>query len=113
MPNPFLAIAAVVCLALLPYSVTAQELQGAITRGDLKQVQRLLDADSTLVNAWDSAHRLPVLQMAVAGGNSRIVAALLDRGADIEIADRGGFTSLHRAIGLGNRAIVQPSQTRS
>ena len=59
-----------------------QPIHAAITRDDTKEVQRLLDADPGLVNVGNELGASP-LHMAVGHGASRIVALLLDRGANV------------------------------
>ena len=61
-------------------------------------VRALLQRGSTDVNAIHGVKRCTALHMAARRGNTGIIAALLDGGADIEARDSVGETPLRRAV---------------
>lgn len=68
----------------------------AILSGDPAAVIRQLDM-GTSVNEVDPAYGLSPLCWASLSGNDRVVALLLERGADVGFRDPGGNTPLHEA----------------
>jgi ankyrin repeat protein len=70
-----------------------QAIHTAITRGDVDEVRRLLDADPGVVNSGDE-HGASPLHRAIGGGAYEIAALLLERGADVHAV-------LSSARGLG------------
>jgi ankyrin repeat protein len=80
---------------------TALHLAAHFGRGDA--VDTLLAAGAD-VHAWstNAIHNQP-LHAAMAGrGDLRILTALLARGADVTMAEAGGYTPLHLAAGRGD-----------
>jgi ankyrin repeat protein len=66
----------------------------AAEAGDLKQVRALLDADPLLVGRSDRSGGVP-LHRAVIGRQPKVVALLLDRGADIHAIHGAGLGGRH------------------
>ena len=64
----------------------AGEIHIAAGNGDLEAVKEMLGADPKLLNAGNEQGRGP-LHMAAFSGRQEVAAFLLDRGADINMAD--------------------------
>jgi ankyrin repeat protein len=58
------------------------------------------------VNARGGRYVTP-LHAALNGGHRKVMVLLLQRGADVEIRDKGGSTPLHRASERGNLDIMR------
>ena len=74
--------------------------------GGLAKVRLLLD-NGAKVNAQSKLGRNALLIAAAFAGNSDVVRALLDAGADVSYADRRGWTALTLAARTGDRKLVQ------
>ena len=73
----------------------SQPIHAAISRQDLAEVRRLLDADPGLVDAGNE-HGASPLHRAVGGGGREIAALLLERGANVH-----AMLSSSRGLGSG------------
>jgi len=64
---------------------------------------RLLDAgvDVNLPNLTNGWNNLTALMIASAYGHTAVATLLINNGADVNLADRGGQTPLHKASGWG------------
>ena len=90
----FRAATSVAILALvLTASASGDPIHDAILAGDTATVRQLLDENSTLINAPDTAQNLP-LHLAASGGQTAIIELLLSRGTDINAGDRENTTAL-------------------
>lgn len=69
-------------------------------------VLEALDAGADIINARDGILDRTALHGAVYEGDAKIVALLIDRGADIEATDKDGCTPLHVAVGVHNRNVA-------
>ena len=78
----------------------------AFFSGDAQVARMLLDAgtDANALAANETALR-PIHSAAAAGSNE-VVALLIERGADVNAAQRGGYTPLHSAAANGNDGLV-------
>lgn len=80
-------------------------IHAAVTRGDTREVRRLLDVDPSLVNVGNEIGASP-LHRAVGGGVHELAALLLDRGANVHAilssarGLAGGFWTDLQAIDL-------------
>ncbi len=77
----------------------------AIARGDLEDVRRHLAFDPGRVHAGRHATLKP-LQQAILRNRPEIALALLEAGADPDLADATRRTALHLAVDRGNATIV-------
>jgi hypothetical protein len=82
-----------------------EAIHEALTHNRLDVARALLDA-GVPVNEWGVAERTP-LCTAVEAGNTAAVDLLLERGADLTIADGDGGTALDAAYWLGDWAMVE------
>ena len=80
---------------------------GAASRGDLAEVQRLVEEDPARVNATDGADGWTPLFYSTSQGHVAVVAYLLDQGAVIDFQDRHGWTALHLACQRGRLEVVR------
>jgi ankyrin repeat protein len=62
------------------------------------------DVDAVARNAQV---RTTALQAAAASGDNESARLLLDAGADVHVAESGGFTALHAAAASGNKELVR------
>ena len=77
----------------------------AAQQGDVESGRLLLQAGSD-VNDRSAIDRKTALVVAAASGSRDFCALLLDKGANPDIADDGGFTALHYAAMAGNGADI-------
>jgi ankyrin repeat protein len=79
----------------------------AIGLGKRERVLAFLNRDEALVNARDGQGR-ELLHWAAAGGRKEIAELLLDRGAEVDPADRvRRFTPLHEAVARGHATVAE------
>ena len=78
---------------------TLKDTQDAIRRGDLESVERLLSADPDLVNRREKPNGETLLHIATYSKDVRIVALLIEVGADVEATSGEGWRPLHNAAG--------------
>ena len=69
----------------------------AAEEGDKNKVQKLLSTGMIDVNILGTNISIPPLLLAARHGHKEIVKLFFDRGADLNKADKDGFTSLHHA----------------
>ena len=84
----------------------AQNLSAAAFTGDLTAVKQAL-ADGADPNAKDPQSGSTVLSIAALMGHTKVVALLLEHGADINARNRDGGTALHSAAFLGRAETVK------
>ena len=77
----------------------------AAQQGDVESGRLLLQAGSD-VNDRSAIDRKTALVVAAASGSRDFCALLLDKGANPDLADDGGFTALHYAAMAGNGADI-------
>jgi ankyrin repeat protein len=106
-----IVVTGLLTVLMISYSVShagqSEALIDAATRGDLKQIQRLLDGGAD-VNAKDRSGDTALMR-ASSKGHLEIVRLLLQKGADVNAKDRWGGTGLERASwggAFGNRKIT-------
>jgi len=75
-----------------------------IEKNDIKEVEKLLYNDSSLVYSRDFISRTP-LHLATLRENADIVILLIRHGADVNAVDKKGWTPLHYAVIKGNKKI--------
>jgi ankyrin repeat protein len=66
------------------------------SKADIKNVATLVARDSSLVHARNALGKTP-LHMAVTSGSTKMVAWLIEHGADVNTQDNTGLTPLHVA----------------
>ena len=82
------------------------ELREAATTGDIAKVRSLLDGDADVNGKLKFLERFP-LYVASEAGHCDVVELLLNRGADPDMQDYNGSTSLHVAAGFDHREIIE------
>ncbi|KAI0907154.1 WD40 repeat-like protein [Ustulina deusta] len=80
-------------------------LMVAASRGDLDTVRALLDAGNSVRGSKRRSGESP-LYMAAISGHFEVCKVLLERGAEVNLANDLGRTPLHAAVESGNRDIV-------
>jgi len=83
---------------------TLQQLLQAAELGDEAGVRSRVTTKS--VNLCDPVHGLSLLNWASTGGHLGVVQLLLEKGAATEVADRQGYTPMHRASWNGHANVV-------
>jgi ankyrin repeat protein len=84
---------------------TSQKLDLAMTTGDVKTVQQLLDSGAHIEGA--NKRGLRMLHVAVRHEVKEVVCLLLERGADIESEGWNGWKALHYTTKIKNNEIAQ------
>ncbi len=80
-------------------------LLGAVVRGELPTVRRLLDRHKADINSKNS-NGLGCLQLAILNGHTKLAEFLIQKGVDIHMADTEGYTALHDAALVENTVLV-------
>ncbi len=93
----------VACLLILCSRVIADPIHDAAANGDVAGVQRLLTSDTKLVNARAANGATPLLWACIRG-QLEVARLLVERGADVNLAQGDGWTPLHAAVCDGNDA---------
>jgi ankyrin repeat protein len=75
--------------------------------GHLEAARLLLDRGATVSTTASNPMRVTPLHSAAAGGDGRIVTLLLERGADPNLRQSGGYTALHAAAQNGDLEMVR------
>jgi ankyrin repeat protein len=100
-----LPIALFLC-SLCPAPLEAQSVFEAAEVGDAGAVRELIAAQPDLI-AQPDARGLTPLHVAAAYGHLEVCAALIDAGAEVNVADEDGETPLHSAIRRNQRAVAR------
>jgi len=77
--------------------LTEAEIEEVLRKGNLKQLQSLLEANPNFVKRTDK-HRVTPLHVATRAGNEVAVKLLLTNGAAVNARDNYGLTPLHYAV---------------
>lgn len=91
-------------------NLQAKAFEAADDQDHARCARCLLQRAGAAVDAEDASARTP-LHYAAAAGASRVVAVLLEHGADVRICDEGGLTALHLAVAWGRTKVA--NQLRS
>lgn len=78
---------------------------GAVVRGELPTVRRLLDRHRADINSRNS-NGLSCLQLAILCGHTKLAEYLIQKGVDIHMVDPDGHTALHDASLMENHFLV-------
>lgn len=78
------------------------QICGAAIAGDLDKVKKLLETDSTLIDAVSADGKTP-LHFAAAYGQNSVVSYLLEKGADIGAEDDLGESPIDFAVQNGHK----------
>lgn len=81
-------------------------LHGAVVRGELPTVRRLLDRHSADINTKNS-NGMTCLQLAILNGHTKLAEFLIQKGVDIHMSDPDGYTALHDASLEENAVLVR------
>lgn len=81
-------------------------LHGAVVRGELPTVRRLLDRHKADINTANS-NGIGCLQLAILNGHTKLAEFLVQKGVDIHMTDPVGYTALHDAALEENAVLVR------
>ncbi|UCC43339.1 MAG: ankyrin repeat domain-containing protein [Candidatus Zixiibacteriota bacterium] len=90
------AIRIVMLLSVLSHVASSQEIFDAIRNGDLDRVKELVERDSQLIKAR-TADQSSLLLVAVSVSNKPIAEYLIEKGADVNVANASQWTPLFYA----------------
>ena len=79
----------------------------AFFNGDPRVARVLLDAGTDPDVVAANGTQLRPINSAAAAGSDEIVALLIERGADVDAQQRGGYTALHSAAANGNQGLAR------
>ncbi|MEI0700924.1 ankyrin repeat domain-containing protein [Brachyspira intermedia] len=80
------------------------ELMNAISKGDMKALEKLIKDDTDLNKQYD---KITPLGLAAARNDKEMVKFLVEKGADINLEDGYGYTPLIKAMKYRNIALVK------
>ncbi|PPS22630.1 ankyrin repeat domain-containing protein, partial [Brachyspira murdochii] len=80
------------------------ELMNAVSKGDMKALEKLIKDDTDLNKQYDN---ITPLGLAAARNDKEMVKFLVEKGADINLEDGYGYTPLIRAMKYSNIALVK------
>ena len=92
-------------------TVKNELLHGAVVRGELPTVRRLLDRHRADINTRN-ANGLSCLQLAILNGHTKLAEYLVQKGVDIHATDEEGCTALHDAALCDNAVLVRKLVTK-
>ena len=95
-----------ICLSIATTVLFGQDIDQAITEGNVTLVKELIAKDATLLNAKNQAALTP-LNLAAEHGQVEVVALLLQLGADPYIGDNENSMPMHLAAISGSIEIVE------
>jgi len=105
IPTTVLLIVTGFC-ARAEYRAHMDELMAiAAGHGQVEEVRALLDRGAS-PDSWNIDYVSPALVSAAAGGHTRVVELLLERGADVNLRDGAQQSALQRARGAGHGDVV-------
>lgn len=106
-PSTFCIASAVGAIALaLSLSVCAATIHEAVRTGNAQEVNRLISADSGVVNAVNELGSTP-LHIAAGISSPDIAGLLLNKGAAVNAKDHDGATPLHIAAFTRHKATLE------
>jgi ankyrin repeat protein len=80
----------------------------AASKGNLKEVQLLVEKEKADVNTCDREHKNTALHLAAKFGNGNLAELLARKlGADVNVFNKDGMTPLHIACQLRNQNVVE------
>ncbi|WP_300369945.1 ankyrin repeat domain-containing protein [Brachyspira sp.] len=80
------------------------ELMNAVSKGDMKTLEKLIKDDTDLNKQYD---KITPLGLAAARNDKEMVKFLVEKGADINLEDGYGYTPLIRAMKYHNTTLVK------
>ena len=80
------------------------ELMNAVSKGDMKALEKLIKDDTDLNKQYDN---ITPLNLAAARNDKEMVKFLADKGADINLEDGYGYTPLMKAIDYYNAGLAK------
>ena len=88
---------------------TEYDIFSAIALNDLRQIEALITADSTVLNQrlGFASGKFQPLHYAIKEGKTEIVKLLIERGADLQAVSRWGVTPLCLAIEKGDWEVIE------
>ena len=87
-------------------SLKNELLLGAVVRGELPTVRRLLDRHGADINSIHSSD-INCLQLAILNGHTKLAEYLIQKGIDIHVVDSEGWSALHDAALKDNTTLVR------
>merc|ERR1711924_275653 len=86
-------------------NLQSKQFEAADDQDHARCARCLLQRAGAAVDAEDASARTP-LHYAAAAGAGRVVAVLLEHGADVRVCDEAGLTALHLATAWGRTKVA-------
>lgn len=94
-----------VILLLMPFLVGRKDIFKAVAADNIKMVRWMIETQPEVVIMTDGEGRTP-LHIAASGDHADLAVILIQKGADLDVADRDGWTPLHCAVFSRKRAAL-------
>jgi ankyrin repeat protein len=94
-----------VMVVILFMPVLAQHIFEVVKKGDLEQVKAILEKNPELVDARGENDRTPLMQAALSRQYA-VFRFLVEKGADVNLRNKGGYCPLHVVAIRGERELV-------
>lgn len=97
-------ILALMILVFIP--LAAEDIFEPVKKGDLDMIKVILESDPDLLDVRDANDRTPLMQ-ALFSRQVAVFKYLLEKGADVNAANKDGFTLLHFAVFSAQKELVE------
>jgi ankyrin repeat protein len=104
--NNWFSLSALLILSVMGSANAASDIFDAARSGTVQEVEKMLTANKSLINARTELGSTP-LHIAATSSNPEIAKLLVARGANVNARDNNGTTPLHIAAYTGRKELVE------